>query len=75
MRHLVETHPPNLLDLTDGVRLFPQGYDPDHWVLFLPDATEPILHLVVNGLTREWVNDWGAEYRQRLHNFIEQQDV
>jgi len=75
MRHLVETHPPNLLDLTDGVRLFPQGYDPDHWVLFLPDATEPILHLVVNGLTREWVNDWGSEYRQRLQNFIEQQEV
>ncbi len=75
MRHLVETHPPDSLDLTDGVRIFPQGYDPDHWVLFLPDATEPMVHLVVNGLTREWVNHWGQEYRQRLQNFMEQQEV
>lgn len=70
MRHLLETHTPDLLDLTDGVRIFPQGYDPDHWVLFLPDATEPQVHLVVNGLEREWVNHWGQEYRQRLHQFM-----
>ena len=71
MRHLVETHPPQTLDLTDGVRLFPEGYDPDHWVLFLPDATEPLIHMVVNGLEREWVNHWASEYRQRLEQFMQ----
>ncbi|MEO0377107.1 MAG: mannose-1-phosphate guanylyltransferase, partial [Cyanobacteria bacterium P01_A01_bin.17] len=68
MRHLIETHPPELLELLDGVKVIqPQT---DNWVLILPDASEPLVHLYANGSDREWVDSMLADYRQRVQDFI-----
>jgi mannose-1-phosphate guanylyltransferase/phosphomannomutase len=74
MRHLVETHPAEHLELIDGVKIFNQSRD--GWVLVLPDAGEPLVHLYTNGEDRDWVEEKLREYRQRVLSFIEQeQDI
>ncbi len=67
MRHLVETHPPERLELIDGVKI-KHTTDPDNWILILPDAGEPLLHLIANGRDRDWVEKTLRDYRQRLQN-------
>jgi mannose-1-phosphate guanylyltransferase / phosphomannomutase len=77
MRYLVETHPTESLELVDGVKVL----DPDrslngqsnrqNWVLVLPDASEPLVHIFANGEAREWVDRQLQAYRQRVQNFIE----
>ncbi|MEM6449763.1 MAG: mannose-1-phosphate guanyltransferase [Cyanobacteria bacterium P01_D01_bin.105] len=72
MRYLVETHSPDQLDLTDGVKIM----DPDrqgnaqNWVLVLPDASEPIVHIFANSKDRDWVDAQLLSYQQRLQLFI-----
>ena len=72
MRYLVETHSPEQLDLVDGVKII----DPDsrgnrqNWVLVLPDASEPIVHVFANSKDRDWVEAQLAHYQQRLQQFI-----
>ena len=72
MRYLVETHSPSQLDLTDGVKIT----DPDqqgniqNWVLILPDASEPIVHIFANSKDRDWVDTQLSNYRQRLQQFM-----
>ncbi len=71
MRYLVETHPADQLELIDGVKVInPQT---DDWVLVLPDAGEPLVHIFANGDDREWVDNTLREYRQRVQNFIDQE--
>ncbi|WP_267384280.1 mannose-1-phosphate guanyltransferase [Cyanobacterium sp. uoEpiScrs1] len=71
MRHLVETHSPEQLKLIDGVKVVnPQN---DNWVLILPDAGEPLVHIFANSDDREWVDISLKDYRQRVQSFIEQE--
>jgi mannose-1-phosphate guanylyltransferase/phosphomannomutase len=71
MRYLVETHPAQNLELIDGVKIG-QPYD-DNWVLVLPDASEPLVHLYANSSDRDWVDDAIRNYRQRVQTFVERQ--
>lgn len=71
MRYLVETHPADQLELVDGVKVIDQQND--NWVLVLPDAGEPLVHIFANGDDREWVDNALREYRQRVQNFIDKE--
>ncbi len=71
MRHLVETHPAENLELIDGVKVI--NRQNDNWVLILPDAGEPLVHIFANSEDRDWVDDSLAEYRQKLQDLIEQE--
>jgi mannose-1-phosphate guanylyltransferase/phosphomannomutase len=42
MRHLIDQHRGSSLDLLDGIRVLRN----DGWVLILPDATDPVFHVV-----------------------------
>ncbi|PPS40253.1 mannose-1-phosphate guanyltransferase [Chroococcidiopsis sp. TS-821] len=70
MRHLVETHKEENLELVDGVKI---RFEDDNWVLILPDAGEPLVHLFANSHDRNWVDESLREYRTRVQSFIEQQ--
>ncbi|MGK7940804.1 MAG: sugar phosphate nucleotidyltransferase [Crocosphaera sp.] len=71
MRYLVEIHNPENLQLVDGVKIInPQN---DNWVLILPDAGEPLVHIVANSDDREWVDVHLKEYRDKVQTFIEQE--
>jgi phosphomannomutase len=55
MRHLVETHANENLELVDGVKIV--NYQNDT-VLILPDAGEPLVHIYANSdITPEWVDE------------------
>lgn len=69
MRHLVETHPSENLELIDGVKIC-QPYD-DSWVLILPDAGEPLVHIFANSNDRIWVDETIKEYRARVQEFVD----
>ena len=71
MRHMVETHPADQLELVDGVKVL----DPnsDGWILVLPDAGEPLVHIYANSEDREWVDEKLNEYRQKVLAFIDQE--
>ncbi len=71
MRYLVDTHPAECLDLRDGVKIC-QPYD-DSWVLILPDASEPVVHLYANSNDRDWVENSLREYRDRVQGFVERE--
>lgn len=71
MRHLVETHPVDSLELIDGVKIF--DYHHDGWVLVLPDAGEPLVHIFANSTDRGWVDETLREYRIRVQEFVDQE--
>jgi mannose-1-phosphate guanylyltransferase/phosphomannomutase len=71
MRHLVETHPAQNLSLIDGVKIC-QPYD-DSWVLVLPDASEPLVHLYANSNDRDWADESLRDYRARVQAFVERE--
>lgn len=71
MRYLVETHPAEDLELIDGVKIS-RNHD-DSWILILPDAGEPVVHLFANSNDREWVDDILRQYRTRVQEFVEQE--
>ena len=71
MRYLLETHRTENLELIDGVKIInPQN---DNWVLILPDAGEPLVHIYANSGDRFWVDEQLTEYRQRVQNFIDRE--
>ncbi|MBC7972288.1 MAG: mannose-1-phosphate guanyltransferase [Verrucomicrobia bacterium] len=70
MRHLVETHPIDSLELVDGVKIF--NHQHNSWVLILPDAGEPVVHLYANSNDRGWVDETLREYRLRVQEFVDQ---
>jgi mannose-1-phosphate guanylyltransferase/phosphomannomutase len=72
MRYLVETHPAQSLELIDGVKVC-QPYD-DSWVLVLPDASEPLVHLYINSNDRDWVDESLRDYRTRVQAFVEKEE-
>jgi mannose-1-phosphate guanylyltransferase/phosphomannomutase len=69
MRHLLERHADDLLDLTDGIKIS----DPssDRWLLVLPDGGEPLMHLYANGGDRLWVETVLQEYRLLIQAFVD----
>lgn len=68
MRHLVETHPIEQIELIDGVKIkHPQLFD--HWILVLPDADEPLFHLMGNGENQAWVTQALQDCRDRIQTF------
>jgi mannose-1-phosphate guanylyltransferase/phosphomannomutase len=69
MRYLVETHSADQLELIDGVKIV--DLSRQNWVLILPDAGEPLVHIFANGEDRHWVDHQLQEYRQQVQNFIE----
>jgi mannose-1-phosphate guanylyltransferase/phosphomannomutase len=74
MRHLVETHPSECLELIDGIKIkHPTARD--NWILVLPDADEPLVHLIANGTDPNWVQDTLNEYRLRVQSFERLEDT
>lgn len=73
MRQLVETHPVECLELVDGVKIF--SYQHDGWVLILPDAGEPLVHIFANSSDRGWVDETLREYRIRVQDFVDQEEA
>ena len=71
MRRLVETHPPDALELVDGVKVF--SPDRDSWILTLPDAGEPLVHLYADSGDRHWVDKTLREYRKFVQDFVERE--
>ncbi len=72
MRHLVETHPAENLELLDGVKIC--NYQNESWVLILPDASEPLVHIFANSNDRDWVDETLREYRTRVQAFVDQDE-
>jgi mannose-1-phosphate guanylyltransferase/phosphomannomutase len=71
MRHLVETHSNDNLELIDGVKIV--NHLNDSWVLILPDAGEPLVHIFANSDDRDWVDDTLRKYRTYVQEFVEQE--
>lgn len=69
MRHMVEVHPADSLELIDGVKII--NRQNDNWVLILPDAGEPLVHIFANSDDRDWVDNAIKDYRQRVQEFID----
>ncbi|MEE3715983.1 mannose-1-phosphate guanyltransferase [Tumidithrix elongata RA019] len=70
MRHLVEAYAQKHLELIDGVKVM---YSDDDWVLILPDAGEPIVHIFVNGKDSSQCDGegWIETHMQEFRNYIE----
>ncbi len=68
MRYFVETNPPEKLELTDGVKII--NHQGDNWVLILPDAGEPLVHIYADSNDRDWVDKTLRDYRNIIHDFV-----
>lgn len=73
MRYLVESESPEKLQLIDGVKIIEPHSD--NWVLILPDAGEPFVHIYANSDSREWVERQLFLYRSKVQTFIIQQQL
>lgn len=71
MRYFVETHPAENLELIDGVKII--DHHNDSWVLILPDAGEPLVHIFANSDDREWVDEHLRKYRSYVQEFVEKE--
>ncbi len=69
MRHLIEITPPDKVELIDGVKIV--DYPNDRWVLILPDAGEPLVHIYADGDDRDWVDRSLQDYRSKIQAFID----
>lgn len=69
MRQLVETNPAEYVELVDGVKIHNAQHD--SWILVLPDAGEPLVHLYANSPDRGWVDETLREYRAFVQNFVD----
>ncbi len=70
MRYLIEINPSECIELIDGVKI--RDYPHERWVLILPDAGEPLVHIYADGEDRKWVDRSLQNYRERIQNFIDQ---
>jgi mannose-1-phosphate guanylyltransferase/phosphomannomutase len=71
MRHLVETHSTENLELIDGVKII--DCQSDSWVLILPDAGDPLVHIYANSNDRDWTDENLRKYRNYVQEFVEQE--
>lgn len=69
MRHLVETHPMDQIELVDGIKIFSSNRDT--WILILPDAGEPLVHLYANSSDLVWADQTLRDYQIRVQEFID----
>lgn len=67
MRHLVETQSRASLNLIDGVKIGEPNTN--NWVLVLPDASEPLVHLYVNSDDAAWHEQMLQYYTHRIEAF------
>jgi mannose-1-phosphate guanylyltransferase / phosphomannomutase len=65
MRDLVETYPIEQIELIDGVKIKHPTLR-DRWILVLPDADEPLVHLVANGEDQNWIAQMLQDCRNRV---------
>lgn len=68
MRHILETHQSEKLDTEDGVKIYNSRND--NWILILPDAGDPVVHIYVNSNDRHWVDDHLRDYQQRVEDYV-----
>lgn len=70
MRHLVESYGHERMELIDGVKIFYSDHD---WVLVLPDAGDPIVHVFSNGFDTALSNGqaWAEHQLQEVCSHIE----
>lgn len=61
MRLLVEKHQDKPMELLDGVKIQTR---PEHWILVLPDAVEPLVHVYADGLDLQQTSADLNEYTQ-----------
>lgn len=61
MRLLVEKHHDRPMELLDGVKIQTR---PEHWILVLPDAVEPLVHVYADGLDLQQTSADLNEYTQ-----------
>lgn len=61
MRLLVEKHHDRPMELLDGVKIQTR---PDHWILVLPDAVEPLVHVYADGSDLQQTSADLNEYTQ-----------
>ncbi len=61
MRLLVEKHQDRPMELLDGVKIQTR---PDHWILVLPDAVEPLVHVYADGADLQHTSADLNEYTQ-----------
>ena len=47
------------------------NYQTDSWVLILPDAGEPLVHIFANSDDRDWVDESLRKYRNYVQDFVE----
>jgi mannose-1-phosphate guanylyltransferase/phosphomannomutase len=48
-------------------------FNKEHWVLILPDAGEPMVHIFANGLEAKWVESILADYTAYVQEFVAQE--
>jgi mannose-1-phosphate guanylyltransferase/phosphomannomutase len=61
MRLLVEKHHDRPMELLDGVKIQTR---PEHWILVLPDAVEPLVHIYADGTDLQQTSADLNEYTQ-----------
>jgi mannose-1-phosphate guanylyltransferase / phosphomannomutase len=66
MRLLVEKHQDKPMELLDGVKIQTR---PDHWILVLPDAVEPLVHVYADGVDLQHTSQDLNEYTQLVRYF------
>ncbi|WP_287129820.1 mannose-1-phosphate guanyltransferase [Candidatus Cyanaurora vandensis] len=70
MRLLVEENKREQVELIDGVKIHESETD---WVLVLPDAGDPLVHLYADGDSKQKVDHLCREYRERV-NTVSRED-
>jgi mannose-1-phosphate guanylyltransferase/phosphomannomutase len=65
MRCISEEQPdPSRLELLDGIKI----YNPDGWVLVLPDAVEPLFHVYAESTEQAESNQMVMDYARKIQN-------
>ncbi len=65
MRRMMEEMKGRQLELVDGIKV----YDPQGWVLILPDSEESQVAIISQGHSRESASSLAAAYAQRIFEF------
>lgn len=66
MRLLVEKNQSKPMELLDGVKIQTR---PDHWILVLPDAVEPVVHVYADGTDLQQTSRDLSEYSEMVRYF------
>ncbi len=72
MRHLVESQNPEFIELIDGVKILNNH---NNWVLILPDAYEPAVHIYASSDREDWVAQQIKQYQTHVESFCRLQNA